>query len=140
MSKFKISQNLNLYFFNTCMLQLGKNERRDILKEQRESNDSRDLTIETIGFYINGDPNMAAKAQPYIDYFKQKCALEYCTPFHQSQSEDGTLIIIDIEVPTEQIADFKEDLSKIAVNFVYKGTLYGPNSPINNISEKGKSR
>lgn len=109
------------------------------MKEQRESNNSREVTIETIGFFTNGDPNMAAKAQPYIDYFKQKCALGYFTSFYQSQSEDGTLKIIDIGVPTEKIEDFKEDVSKIAVYFVYKGTLYGPNSPTNTISEEGRS-
>ena len=109
------------------------------MKEQRESNNSREVTIETIGFFTNGDPNMAAKAQPYIDYFKQKSALGYFTSFHQSQSEDGTLEIIDIGVPTEKIKDFKEDVSKIAVYFVYKGTLYGPNSPTNTISEEGRS-
>ena len=108
------------------------------MKEQKKSNNSRKVTIETIGFFTNGDPNMAAKAQPYIDYFKNKCALEYFTSFHQSQSEDGTLKIINIGVPTEKIEDFKEDVSKIAVYFVYKGTLYGPDSPTNTISEKGR--
>ena len=120
-----------------CVI-INRKERRDILKEQGENKDNREITIETISFFTNGDSNMAAKVQPYIDYFKHKCALEYLTSFRQRQSEDGTLIIIDIGVPTEKIEDFKEDVSKIDIYFVYKGTLYGPKSPTNAISEKGR--
>lgn len=109
------------------------------MKKQSKNDNNREITIKTIGFFTNGNPNMAIKAKPYIDYFKYKCALEYFTSFHQSQSKDGTLEIIKVGVPTEKIEDFKKDLSKIDVYFVYEGTLYGPMSPTITISNEGRS-